>query len=83
MAIGASISAFAPAAQAAQLGIGFSVGLPVIALVAPGALLVTPAPYAYGYHGRRGYWAGRPVLVGAAYCRSYCRQAVVRRRYWR
>ena len=83
MAIGASISAFAPAAQAAQVGIGVSVGLPGIALVAPGALVVTPAPYAYGYYGRRGYWAGRPVIVGGPYCRGYCRHAVVGRRYWR
>jgi hypothetical protein len=83
VAVTASLTMAAPAAEAARVGIDVGIGLPGVVLTGPAPVVVAPAPLAYGYYGPRGYWAARPYFVGAPYYRGYYRHAYVGRRHWR
>lgn len=60
LALAAGIAGFAPAAMAGHVVVGVGIGLPGVAVVAPGPLAVVP-PYYYG----PGYFG--PAYVGGPF----------------
>jgi hypothetical protein len=78
LALGAAATAFAPAAEAGHVVVG--IGLPGIAVYAPGPVVVAPPPYYYapgyyapGYYGPS--YAALPLYGYGYYGRPYLRYA--------